>query len=43
MIEIVTLVPGRPRIRFTASGSCMSLVTSPSILTIRSPVCKPAR
>ena len=40
---IVTLVPGLPRIRLTASASCMSLVDSPSILTMRSPVCRPAR
>ena len=40
---IVTLVPGLPRMRLTASASCMSLVDSPSILTMRSPVCRPAR
>ena len=40
---IVTLVPGLPRMRLTASASCMSLVDSPSILMIRSPVCSPAR
>ena len=40
---IVTLVPGLPRIRLTASGSCMSLVERPSILMIRSPVWSPAR
>ena len=40
---IVTFVPGLPRMRFTASASCMSFVARPSILTIRSPVCRPAR
>src|SRR5207247_9589872 len=42
-IGTVTLSRARPRIRLTASGSCMSLVTSPSIFTIRSPVFRPAR
>jgi len=40
---IVTFVPGLPRMRLTASGSCMSFVTRPSIFTMRSPVCRPAR
>ena len=40
---IVTLLPGLPRMRLTASVSCMSLVDRPSILTMRSPEWMPAR
>ncbi len=40
---MVTFVPGLPRMRLTASESCMSLVVSPSILTMRSPGWRPAR
>ncbi len=42
-IEIVILLPGLPRIRLTASESCMSLVESPSIFRMRSPGWMPAR
>ncbi len=40
---MVILLPGLPRMRFTASASCMSLVDSPSIFRMRSPGWMPAR
>ena len=43
MMLMTILLPGLPRIRLTASESCMSLVDMPSILTIRSPGRMPAR
>ncbi len=39
----VILLPGLPRMRLTASASCMSLVERPSIFRMRSPGWMPAR
>ena len=43
MMLMTIFEPGLPRMRLTASVSCMSLVVMPSIFTMRSPGCSPTR